>query len=46
VILSLLRIEQPIVYAGFTYTCTTLWFSTPFFLSRIAFSCLYIFVAP
>jgi hypothetical protein len=44
-ILSLVRIERPIVYAGFTYTHATLWFSTPFFLSSIGFSLLYIFVA-
>ena len=46
VILSLVRIERPIVYAGFTDTYAMLWFSTPFFLSSIAFSLLYIFVAP
>jgi hypothetical protein len=44
-ILSLVRIERPIVYAGFTYTYATLWFSTLFFLASIGFSLLYIFAA-
>ena len=44
-ILSLVRLERPIVYAGFTYTYATLWFSTPFFVFNIAFSLLYIFGA-
>ena len=44
-LLSLIQVERPIVYAGFTYAYATLWFTTPFFLSSLAFSLLYIFVA-
>ena len=34
-LLGLIRVERPVVYAGFAYTYATLWFSTPFFLSSI-----------
>jgi hypothetical protein len=44
-ILSLIHLERPAVYAGFTYTYATLWFTTPFLLSSIGLSLLYIFVA-
>jgi len=45
VILALLRLERPGVYAAFSYTYATLWFSTPFFASSIVLSFVYIFVA-
>lgn len=44
-ILGLVGIERPVVYAGFTYTYATLWFTTPFLLSSIGLSLAYIFVA-
>jgi hypothetical protein len=44
-VLALIRLERPLVYAGFAYTYAALWFSSSFFLSSIVFSCLYIFVA-
>ncbi|HKV99993.1 MAG TPA: type IV secretion system DNA-binding domain-containing protein [Vicinamibacterales bacterium] len=43
-ILALVRLERPLVYAGFAYTYAALWFSSSFFLASIGFSCLYIFV--
>jgi hypothetical protein len=45
VILALVRLERPLVYAGFAYTYAALWFSSSFFVASIALSCLYIFVA-
>ena len=44
-LLGLIQLERPIVFAGFAYTYATLWFSTPFFLSSIVLSLVYIFVA-
>jgi len=44
VILALLRLERPLVYAGFVYTYAVLWFSTSFLVASIGLSCLYIFV--
>src|SRR3954454_18424579 len=44
VVLALVRLERPIVYAGFAYTYATLWVSSSFFLASVGFSCLYIFV--
>lgn len=44
-ILDLVRLERPIVYAGFAYTYATLWFSSSFFLASIAISFVYVFVA-
>ena len=44
-ILDLVRLERPFVYAGFTYTYATLWFTSSFFLASIAFSFVYVFVA-
>ena len=43
-ILGLIALEQPGVYAGFTYTYSVLWFSTPFFALSIGLSLIYIFV--
>ena len=44
-LLGLIHLERPVVYASFTYTYATLWFTTPFFVSSIVLSLLYIFVA-
>ena len=44
-ILGLVRLERPAVYASFAYTYATLWFTTPFLLTSIAFSLVYIFAA-
>jgi hypothetical protein len=44
-LLVLVSVERPGVYAGFTYTYATLWFTTPFFLVSIGLSLAYIFVA-
>lgn len=43
-ILGLIAVEQPGVYAGFTYMYAVLWFSTPFFAATIGCSMIYIFV--
>ena len=43
-ILDLVRLERPIVYAGFAYTYATLWFSSAFFLASMAISFVYVFV--
>jgi hypothetical protein len=45
VILALVRLERPLIYAGFAYTYAALWFSSAFFVASIGVSCLYIFVA-
>lgn len=42
-ILGLIAVEQPGVYAAFTYTYAVLWFSTPFFAATIGCSLVYIF---
>src|SRR6266851_597957 len=44
VILALVRLERPLVYAGFAYTYAALWFSSSFLVASIGLSCLYIFV--
>jgi hypothetical protein len=44
VVLALVRLERPFVYAGFAYTYAVLWFSSTFFVASIGFSCLAIFV--
>src|SRR5215210_5293028 len=44
VVLALIRLERPLVYAGFAYTYAALWVSSSFFLASVGFSCLYIFV--
>lgn len=44
VVLALVRLERPLVYAGFAYTYAALWFSSTFFVASIGFSCLTIFV--
>ena len=44
-VLSLVRLEGPIVYAGFATRTATVWFSTPSFVFNIAFSLLYFFEA-
>ncbi|MEO7272984.1 MAG: hypothetical protein ABIX28_09580 [Vicinamibacterales bacterium] len=44
VVLALVRLERPLVYAGFAYTYAALWVSSSFFLASVGFSCLYIFV--
>jgi hypothetical protein len=45
VFLALIQARQPNIYAGFSYTYATVWFSTPFLLLSGGFSFLYIFVA-
>jgi hypothetical protein len=44
-LLGLIEVNQPAIYAGFSYAYATAWFSTPFFLINIVFSFVYIFVA-
>jgi hypothetical protein len=44
-LLGLIEVNQPAIYAGFSYAYATAWFSTPFFLIKIVFSFVYIFVA-
>ncbi|MEO7888857.1 MAG: type IV secretion system DNA-binding domain-containing protein [Vicinamibacterales bacterium] len=44
VILSLVHLKRPLVYAGFAYIYAALWFTSSFFLGSIGLSCLYIFV--
>ena len=44
-VLALIQAERPGLYAGFQYTYTTLWFSTPFFALSMGFSLLYIFAS-
>jgi prophage regulatory protein len=44
VFLALIQARQPALYAGFSYTYATLWFSTPFLMLSGGFSFLYIFV--
>src|SRR5262245_39669972 len=44
-VLGLIHLERPAVYAGLAYTYATLWFTTTFFLSSMGLSLLYIFVA-
>jgi hypothetical protein len=44
VVLALIRLERPALYAALAYTYTALWFSSSFFLASIGVSCLYIFV--
>src|SRR4051794_29993789 len=44
VVLALVRLERPLVYAGFAYTYAALWVSSSFFLASVGLSCLYIFV--
>jgi hypothetical protein len=44
-VLALVRLERPLVFAGFAYTYAMLWFSSSFFVTSIGLSCLYIFVA-
>jgi hypothetical protein len=44
VVLALVRLERPLVHAGFAYTYAALWVSSSFFLASIGLSCLYIFV--
>jgi len=43
--LALIAIQRPAVSATLSYTYTALWFSTPFFLSSLVLSFVYIFVA-
>jgi hypothetical protein len=43
-VLRLIQAHRPELYAGFQYTYTTLWFSTPFFACTMGFSLLYVFV--
>lgn len=38
VILALIQLERPAVYAGFSYAYAKLWFTTSFFVSRILLS--------
>jgi hypothetical protein len=45
VFLALIQARQPTIYAGFSYTYATVWFSTPFLVLSSGFSFLYIFVA-
>src|ERR1700681_3262884 len=45
VFLALIQARQPSIYAGFSYTYATVWFSTPFLVLSSGFSFLYIFVA-
>jgi hypothetical protein len=44
-LLGLIQLERPVVYAAVAYTYAGVWFSTPFFLSSIVLSFVYIFVA-
>ena len=44
-LLGLIEVYRPTVFAGFAYTYATLWFSTPFVLSSIVLSFVFIFVA-
>jgi hypothetical protein len=44
-VLDLVRLERPILCAGFAYTYAALWFSSSFFLASIAISFVYVFVA-
>ncbi|ODS56042.1 MAG: hypothetical protein ABS36_06310 [Acidobacteria bacterium SCN 69-37] len=44
-LLGLIDVHRPVVFAGVAYTYTALWFSTPFVLSSIVLSFVYIFVA-
>jgi hypothetical protein len=44
VVLALIRLERPALYAALAYTYAALWFSSSFFLASIGVSSLYIFV--
>jgi hypothetical protein len=44
-LLGLISVIRPGLYAGFTYTYATLWFSTPYFVFSMVGSFLYVFVA-
>jgi hypothetical protein len=44
VVLALIRLERPALYATFAYVYAALWFSSSFFLASIGVSSLYIFV--
>jgi hypothetical protein len=44
-ILDLIHLERPTVFAGFTYTYATLWFTSTFLLASVAASIVYVFVA-
>ena len=45
VIVALIQLERPGIYAAFSYAYALLWFSTPFVASSIVLSVAYIFVA-
>jgi hypothetical protein len=44
-ILSLVRLERPLVYAAPTYTYSALWITTPFVVASLGVSSLFIFAA-
>src|SRR4051812_24696673 len=44
-VLALIRLERPLVFAGFTYSYAVLWFTSTFFIASIGLSSIYIFGA-